>query len=66
MHTGMDYWESLTNRIHMAVSVVDLRCVFGRSLVVFDESTLSFSSVCELTVWCYIVCSTKEGSSAII
>ena len=29
----------------MAVSVVDLRCVFGRSLVVFDESTLLFSSV---------------------
>ena len=40
----MDYWESLTNRIHGS-SVVDLRCVFGRSLVVFDESTLSFSSV---------------------
>ena len=40
----MDYWESLTKGF-MAVSVVDPRCVFGRSLVVFDESTLSFSSV---------------------
>ena len=29
----------------MTVSVVDLRCVFGRSLVVFDQSTLLFSSV---------------------
>ena len=35
----------------MAVSVVDLRYVFGRSLVVFDESTLLFSSVCELKVF---------------
>ena len=35
----------------MAVSVVDLRCVFGRSLVAFDQSTLLFSSVCELKVF---------------
>ena len=32
----------------MAVSAIDLRCVFGRSLVVFDRTTLSFSSVCGL------------------
>ena len=47
----------------MAVSVVDLRCVFGRSLVVFDQSTILFSSLCELNV-VYIDCGTEEGSSA--
>ena len=59
----MDYWESLTIGF-MAVSAVDLRCVFGRSLVVFDRTTLLFSSVCGLKVFSYSVCSTKEGSSA--
>ena len=49
----------------MAVSVVDLRYVFGRSLVVFDESTLSFSLVFGLKVSC-IVCSTEEESSAML
>ena len=58
----MDYWESLTNRIHGS-SAVDLRGVFGRSLVVFDQSTLLFSLVFGLKVSC-IVCSTEEGSSA--
>ena len=43
----MDYWDSLTNRI-MAVSAVDLPCVFGKSLVMFDQVTLLLSSVGEL------------------
>ena len=50
----------------MAVSAVDLRCVFGRSLVMFDRSTLLFSSVCGLKVFSYIVCSAKERSSAML
>ena len=36
---------------------------FGRSLVVFDQSTHLFSLVYGLKVSC-IVCSTEEGSSA--
>ena len=47
----------------MVVSVVDLRSVFGRSLVAFDESTLLFSLVCGLKVFS-IDCSTEEGSLA--
>ena len=47
----------------MAVSVVDLQCMLGRSLVVFDQSTLLFSLVCGLKVFS-IDCSTEEGSSA--
>ena len=52
----------------MAVSAVDLlyRYVFGRSLVVSDQVTLYFSSVRELTMVFSIVCSTEEGSSAMI
>ena len=50
----MDYWESLTNRI-MEVSAVDLRCVFGRSLVVFDRTTLSSSLVIR-TLYVVILC----------
>ena len=33
----------------MAVSAVDLLYVFGKSLVMFDQITLLFSSVLELT-----------------
>ena len=47
----------------MAVSAIDLRCVFGRSLVVFDRTTLV-----QFVMWTqgvlYIDCSTEEGSSA--
>ena len=45
----------------MAVSVVDLRYVFGRSLVVFDESTLLFSSVCELKVFSILTVVPRRG-----
>ena len=47
----------------MGVSAVDLLNVFERSLVMFDQITLLFSSVLELTMVFSIVCSTEEGSS---
>ena len=50
----------------MAVSAVDLLYVFGKSLVMSDQVILYFSSVRELTMVFSIVCSTEEGSSAMI
>ena len=40
----------------MAVSVVDLRCVFGRSLVVFDQSTLLFTLLVIRTHYVVTLC----------
>ena len=50
----------------MAVSAVDLLYVFGRFLVMSDQITLLSSSVKELTMVFSIVCSTEEGSSAML
>ena len=50
----------------MAVSAVDLLCVFGRSLVMFDQVTPSSSSVFWTQGVLYIDCSTEEGSSAML
>ena len=47
----------------MAVSAVDLRCVFSRSLVVFDRTTLVQFGMWTQGVF-YIDCSIEEGSSA--
>ena len=49
----------------MAVSAVDLLCVFGRSLVMFDQVTPSSSSMGTTGV-SYIACSTEEGFSAML
>ena len=61
----MDYWDSLTIAF-MAVSAVDLLCVFGRSLVMFDQVTPSSSSVFWTQGVFYIDCTTEEGSSAML
>ena len=45
----------------MAVSVVDLRCVFGRSLVVFDQSNLLFSLVGVLKVFSILSVVPRRG-----
>ena len=50
----------------MAVSAVDLQCVFGTSLVMFDQVTPSFSSVFWTQGVLYIDSSTEEGSSAML
>ena len=50
----------------MAVSAVDLQCVFGRILVMFDQVIPSFSSVFWTQDVLYIDSSTEEGSSAML
>ena len=50
----------------MGVSAVDLLYVFKRSLVMSDQITFLSSSVLELTLVFSIVCSTEEGSSAML
>ena len=49
----------------MVVSAVDLLYVFGRYLVLSDHVTLMISSLGTTVVSC-IVCSTEEGSSAML
>ena len=45
----------------MAVSAVDLLCVFGRSLVMFDQVTLSSSSVFGLKVFSILTVVSRRG-----
>ena len=72
----IDYRESLTNRIHGSFSSRSTMRVFGRSLVVVDESTpwpspVSGTQGVRYHVWyvdslCGVILSVvpKEGSSA--
>ena len=45
----------------MAVSAVDLLCVFGRSLVMFDQVTPSSSSVFGFTVFSILSVVLRRG-----
>ena len=42
---SIDYWESLTNRIHGKFQQSIYDACFGRSLVMFDQSTPNQSGI---------------------